>query len=290
VITFSNHHSFEYVAASGALAYNGKGWPWEWPFRWLGLINPRLFTIFTKTLTYYSRKGNLRWWKPWGCVRLMNGGVVNAVGLTNPGISWWCDKIGPKLDPRLSIAVSILNDDVIKIRVMAEMLNDFNIVAIELNASCPNIGHDPQWNADAVIKSCEVIKQNSRHPLILKLGFEGDVKRITKGIKGIVEALSINSVPWSLRFPNTTSPLEHLGGGGVSGKIAQCETWELLSLLTCISDIPVIGPSVWEFEDIERIRLRGAHAVSFGSLFLAHPHLPTRYAKKDIEARKKTVP
>ena len=98
MITLANGHKFKYMVASGALAFDGKGWPWERPLVWLGLIKPELFTVVIKSLTRNPRPGNLRWWKPWTCVRLIPGGSVNKVGLTNPGIEWWCKKVGPKLD------------------------------------------------------------------------------------------------------------------------------------------------------------------------------------------------
>ena len=98
MITLSNGHRFEYMAASGALAFDGKGWPWERPLVWSGLIRPELFTVVIKTLTRQPRKGNLRWWKPWTCTRLIPGGAVNKIGLTNPGIEWWCAHVGPRLN------------------------------------------------------------------------------------------------------------------------------------------------------------------------------------------------
>jgi len=89
MITFSNGYKFEYMVASGALGFDGKGYLHEWPLRWIGLIDPSLFTVVAKTVTYKPRKGNLRLYKPWGCIRLLPNGVVNAVGLTNKGIRWW---------------------------------------------------------------------------------------------------------------------------------------------------------------------------------------------------------
>src|SRR5580658_6822350 len=97
MIPLSNGHRLDYLAASGALAYDGQGWPWEWPLRWAGLIDPRLFTVVTKTLTFQRRRGNLRWHKPWECVALIPGGAVNKVGLTNPGFRWWCSHVGPRV-------------------------------------------------------------------------------------------------------------------------------------------------------------------------------------------------
>jgi hypothetical protein len=47
------------MVASGALAFDGKGWPWERPLVWLGLIKPELFTVVIKSLTRNPRRGNL---------------------------------------------------------------------------------------------------------------------------------------------------------------------------------------------------------------------------------------
>ncbi len=138
MIKLSNGKVLDFLAASGALAYDGRGWLWEYPFRWLGLIEPRLFTIVVKSLTRKPRKGNLRWYKPWSCIRLISGGVINAVGLTNPGIEWWISSCYPKIQEiSLDVIVSIYPETVEECLEMISMLNSLDIVAVEINASCP---------------------------------------------------------------------------------------------------------------------------------------------------------
>ena len=103
MIELSNGHRLEFVAASGSLAFDGRGWPWEWPLRWVGLLDPHLFTIVVKTLFPDQWKGNLRWSHPWDVVKFISqegneinplmalaiprliGGAINAIGLTNSG-------------------------------------------------------------------------------------------------------------------------------------------------------------------------------------------------------------
>ena len=138
MINLSNGHCIENAVASGALGFDYRGWPWERPLVALGLIKPELFTVFIKTLTLNPRKGNLRWWKPWECVALIPGGSVNKVGLTNPGIEWWCRRVAPSINfQKYSIAGSIHGDDK-ELVEMATILNPFPLVAIEVNRSCPN--------------------------------------------------------------------------------------------------------------------------------------------------------
>lgn len=284
MIQLSNEHSFEYMVASGGLAFDGLGWPWEQPLRWIGLLDPSLFTVVVKTLTYHLRKGNLCWYNPFGCIRILPQGVVNSVGLTNPGIDWWCRKVGPTIDSKkISLVGSILSDKVNELVEMAVMLNDFDLVGLEINASCPSTERDFLGNIQRIIRGCEVVRGKSRFPLILKLSVVHDPELILPKIEGIIEAISINSVPWKIVFPQKKSPLTHLGGGGVSGKVAQPYTWRLVKKFVSMSSIPVIGPSVWDFSDINELRKIGAKAVSFGSIFLRYPWRPTAFVQKDMK-------
>jgi len=288
MIQLSNGHSFEYMAASGALAYDGRGWPWEYPLQWLGLLDPKLFTVVTKTLTWIPREGNLRWWEPWSCVRLLDGGVVNAVGLTNPGFQWWLYKVAPKIEKcEIPLVVSLLGTPMCLLK-MTRQLREVPILGIEINASCPNIAEREKWGPQYLIESCVAVRHACDHPIILKVSADQwtMMEEVLCGIGGVVEALSVNSVPWKLAFPGVESPLARLGGGGVSGQVAQGYTWDMVRRLSGMSDIPVIGPSVWEFEDIARLRKIGAKAISFGSIFLRYPWRPTSYVRRDNRERR----
>lgn len=300
MIYLSNGHILNYVVASGALAFDGKGWLWERPLVWLGFIKPELFTVVIKSLTRNPRPGNLRWWKPWTCVHLISGGSVNKIGLTNPGIKWWCRKIGPKLNfQKFTIAGSIFGDEK-ELVEMAVMLNSFNLVALEVNVSCPNTGHAMD-QAQVVINSVKAVKQASLHPIIVKVSVDQDYLAIARGLKGIAEAISINSVPWKTVFTNgEQTPLWKLekqvggGGGGVSGKPAQKHNWAAVEALAKQGLLPVIGPSIMEFKDMDNVRRLGAKAVSFGAIHLpdyplwlkpwtlfTNPLKPTKFVEKE---------
>lgn len=289
MIKLSNGYKFEYMVASGALAFDGKGWPHEKYFlryfkKWLDLS---LFTIVAKTVTYNPRKGNLRLWCPWQCIKKIPDGVVNAVGLTNKGIEWWAEKVGVFADQKkIPLVGSIFSDKIEHLVEMARIMNDFDLVALEINASCPDTGAEFLGNTARIVAGCQEVKKVSRFPLILKVSVVHNINEILSYIKEIIEAISINSVPWKVIFPNKKSPLEYLGGGGVSGKIAQCCTWPLVRDLVAITSIPVIGPSVWNFEDMQRLRNLGAQAISFGSIFLKYPWRPTKFVKRDMKGEK----
>lgn len=273
-IKFSNGCEIRYVVASGALAFDGKGWPWERPLVALGFICPELFMVVLKSLTLKPREGNLVWYKPWTCIRLVQGGAVNKVGLTNPGIDYWCEKIAPKIDfSNRNIVVSLFGsgDELVE---MAEKLNEFFLAAIEVNDSCPNSGHGLS-QAETVVNNVKRVKEVSRHPIIVKVSIAQDYLAIADGLEGIAEAVSINSVPWEKVFPDKRTPVWRLekklggGGGGVSGTPAKWFNWKAVGELARQGSLPVIAPSIMEYKDMEHVRvLLGASAVSFGAIHL----------------------
>jgi len=318
MITLSNGHVIKYLAASGALAFDGLGWLWEWPLRWLGLLDPALFTVVVKTLTRHPRKGNLRWWWPFGCIRFVHPrldglprwlwwlqwinslipfgalGVINAVGLTNPGIEHWCKVIWPKIRKsgiKTKLIVSIFGkpDELIE---MIEMINalddpDHLIVGIQINGACPNSGDDLLKNADEVIESCRRVKELSRFPLSLSVSVVQFTRRIVAETREYIEFYTINSVP-RFYFKGCDEKMNHLarlGGGGISGKIVQGATWLLAQTLESF-DVQVAWPSIWEMDDLAKIRKLGfVDAVSFGSIFLCHPCRPTAIVRQDMKTK-----
>ncbi|MCR4328805.1 MAG: hypothetical protein NUV53_04865 [Patescibacteria group bacterium] len=288
MIHFSNGMNAQYFVASGALAFDGKGWPWEWPLRWLGLIDTDPFAVVAKSLMRVPWKGNLRWWKPWECVRLIRDGSVNKVGLTNPGAEWWCREIGPRIkirNIRLIVSLFGTTEELVE---MTRMVDGFDIVGIEVNWSCPNKKHED--TTGAIIEGVRAVKEETNQPVIAKLSVAQDYVAIAKGLVGVAEAISINSVPWEMVYPGKLSPLRRLekrvggGGGGVSGKAAQPFTWETVRRLCKeVPEMPVIAPSIWEYGDIAKVRALGAKAESFGAIFLRAPWRPTEFVRREIK-------
>lgn len=309
MIVFSNGHRFEYMASSGAFAFNGRGWPWHCPLRWLRLLDPSHFTIVLKSLTRCPRIGNMSspyWVDPFRAIRILDGegndisfkpwtwakkarGVVNAVGLTNMGIEAWCRKIGPSIEwKKYKLIASIYSEDSTELAAMAWTLNEFPFMALEINASCPNTSQNLKENYKEVLEGVMKVYQVTRFPIILKLSYIQDYERIARESQNFIEAISVNSVPWDVVFPHKESPLARFGGGGVSGKISHAYTWRMVNRIWSLTGMKVIGP-VWEFEDLRSVRLYGAKAVSFGSLHIPFPWRPTQYVEHDMKERRKTV-
>lgn len=298
MITLSNGHRMNYVVASGALAFSGKGWFWERPLVWLGLIKPELFTVVIKSLTLNPVKGNLYWWNPltwlpfspWSCVRFLPGGVVNKVGLTNKDFYWWCTKIAPKIDfEKYRIIVSLYGrtDELITMTNDLLLYCGFKIAGIELNLSCPNSGHKLA-EGEEIVRGVREVKRYSKLPIGIKLGVHQDYLTIIEGLHDQIEWVSINSVPIEMVYKDGIRPLQILenkvggGGGGVSGKPAQYHNWAMIEAIAKQGLVPVIGASIMEFKDMEELRSRGAKAIAFGSIHLRTPWEPTSNVEKDM--------
>lgn len=287
MITLSNGYELEFVAASGALNFDGKGYWWEKPLKLLGLFDASLFTPVTKTLTYLPDKGNGRY--PWYNVRFIKDGVLNAMGVPNPGINEWA-----KNNKSFKGIVSIYPDNNdYNLRQILNILNKMNryndnggegeIEAIELNVSCHNRivndyifdfeGYQIEW----IVKEA---KKNTDIPIILKLAVTNRIENIFPGIEKYIEAISINSVPWDYIFPCKGNPFEEYGLGSVSGKIAQPYTWAFIDKLVGMTKTPIIGCSIWDYEDIEKLKEKKCKAFSFGSVFLKYPWRPTQFVRR----------
>ncbi|HEX5038191.1 MAG TPA: hypothetical protein VFX30_13625 [bacterium] len=293
MITFSNGHRCKFMTASGALAYDGGGWPWEKPLRWMGCIDPTLFTNVTKTLTQTPREGNLRWSHPWSVVKkIAGGGVVNAIGLTNPGIHWWLEFVAPNVPEDRHLVVSIEARSEMEVAEMVQLLDGQNIQGIELNFSCPNTQDHEDRTTEKIVAIGRKAAKLSHLPLIAKLSYTQDYIAVARELshEKRIEAFSINSVPWGVVFPDRPSPLAAFGGGGVSGKRVQDFTWGMVEELAIATAVPVIGPSVWEYDDIQRVTDKGAKAVSFGSIFVHHPTRPTKFVRRWIREHVKPMP
>jgi len=267
-----NNTKLKIVASAGAMGY-GNGYF----FKSMKLED--FSAVSTKTLTRFPRLGNFKWHKPWGTIKpisndgnvnyLNYSGFVNAVGLSSIGIDRWIAEHYRKIKTPEKIIISINAEDLEGFLEMIEIVNSLNVLAIEPNLTCPNdVFCVDNWMTDEAVfvKALESICENSRHPVVLKLSASQNYINIAEKLKNKVSAVSINSVPWKIIFPNKTSPLEKFGGGGVSGKVARPFTWRMaLSISRIVYNIPVFIP-VWEAGDLEIIkRMRWNLVPSIGS-------------------------
>jgi dihydroorotate dehydrogenase len=278
-----NDCQVEFFVASGALGFDGNGYWFEQPARWVGLLQPQEFVIITKTLTYGPRVGQLKWWCPWRSVRFIENGVVNAVSLTNPGYRWWVEKLYDKVSKNYRVIPSIMPFDKHEAKCMIRDFNKLNcIIGIEYDASCPNIR--PNHTVEFICEIANLILKDSRHPLIVKLSYQDDYLKICRELDKKVTAFDlINSVPYRSVFPEGYSPLIKYGFmGSVSGPCIKKFAREALQVVKDYKiETPIIsGGGIDSLDEVLIRKKMGAEGIAFGTIFMKRPWLPNQIVKK----------
>lgn len=305
-----NEHEVEFFLSSGSRGLDGRGYWWKFWERFLErmkLIDPSLFAVVLKSISVKPHKGNRPLWRVVKFIsedgRVVSpvraliqphsvAGVVNAIGLDNPGFDDWLNKIYPKIVAKnLKVVFSAVLTGQEKEDEFLEMisrLNDLgNIIAVEFNASCPNIDNELLTNSEKVVALTAKIAQRYKRPIILKLGISQDFLRIASQVKEFIQGISINALPWPVVFPDKISPLARYGGGAVSGQIGRANYQRMILKLTTTVKTPIITPT-WDYSQVKiSLVSLGASAVSFGSVGLLYPRRPTRFAQRWLKEKRR---
>lgn len=290
MIQLSNGHQIIFVAASGSLGFDGDDAGhglvklWKKPARWFGLLDPKNYTIITKTLTLQPKVGNLKWWCPWRCVRRFGEGFINSVGLTNPGLYEWTRRYyGPTIGKGYKIALSIAPNDLKEAATMAASTRLTTLKALHLNPICPNVSHSGQ-TVDHYMEIIQAARYSTDLPIIVKLGWKDPYMEIISKALPHVQAWDlINAMPIG-QYPglheSSSSPLQKYGlTGAISGPSIAFAAREVLQKVKQEfgHHVKVIsGGGIYDYEEMKlRVQL-GADALSFGTLFLKKPCKPDR--------------
>lgn len=234
--------------------------------------------LVTKTITMTQRAGNPQ---PW--VIDITSGVMNSVGLANPGVdnvmADFLPKITEKYANDLPVMASIAGESVQEYRELARLLSATgHITAIEANLSCPNVDRGGMAfgvEAQSAGEVIAAIKAVTDLPIYAKLSPNvTDIKPIAKAVEaaGAAGIVLINTVV-GMRFDlNTRAPQLARGTGGMSGAaihpIAVRFVYEVAQTVT----IPVIGVGgVRTVDDALEMLMAGASAVQVGFVLAENP-------------------
>jgi dihydroorotate dehydrogenase (NAD+) catalytic subunit len=248
----------------------------------------RLGGIVTKAVSVESRAGN----RP-PRVTEFRGGMLNSIGLANPGLAHVRDHELPWLVRRLTTArilVNVVGFSVSEYVAVVSGLEALDgIVAFELNLSCPNTSAGGmEFGADAasvtaVIARCRAA---TRKPLIAKLSPAlpdiGEMARTARdaGVDGIAV---VNTLPGFAYDDAGRSRLGN-GHGGISGPaLLPAGILAVRRVLERTGGLPVIGVGgIRSGADARQYLAAGASLVAIGTGGLADPRLPERVVR-DLE-------
>ena len=237
-----------------------------------------------KALTLLPRLGN----KP-PRVAEAPSGMVNSVGLQNPGVEAFLRETLPwlqKQDTRLIANISgSCAEDYAK---LAAMLDDTAVDMLEVNVSCPNVkaggmafGTDPAMTEQITA----AVKENARRlPVIVKLSpAVTSIARITKAAQnGGADALSlINTLPAMRIDVRTHRPVLANNTGGLSGPCVLPVAVRAVYEAAQSTGLPILGMGgVSSGKDAAELMLAGASLIGVGTALLKDPEAPVKIVRE----------
>ena len=230
--------------------------------------------ISVKGLTKAPRAGN-----PPPRITETYGGILNSVGLQNPGVDAFIKEEIPFLRQyRCKIIANMAGSTFEDYCEMAEKLSDADVDLLEMNISCPNVkagGAAFGTNPKPVYEITETVRKYAKKPLIVKLS--PNVSDITETAKaaeaGGADGLSlINTLTGMAIDVKTRRPILANVVGGMSGPCVKPVAVRMVYQVHQAVNLPIIGMGgITTGEDAVEFMLAGSSAIMVGTANFTDP-------------------
>ena len=260
------------ITASGCYGF-GRDYEDMYPLSALGGVS-------LKGMTFKERLGN-----PPPRIAETPSGMLNSVGLQNPGVEHFLANDLPYLEKQDTVLIAnIAGSTVEDYCKIAERLSDSSVHMMELNISCPNV----KEGGVAFGTTCEgaagivrEVRKFCKKPLMVKLSPNvTDIVSIAKAVEAEgADAVSLINTLLGMRIDiNSRRPILRNNVGGLSGPavfpVAVRMVWQVANAV----NIPVVGMGgIEKWQDGIEMMMAGATAVQVGAANLKNP-----YACKEI--------
>ena len=242
-----------------------------------GYSNEDVCAVCLKGTTVEPRLGN----KPHRVIETPMG-MINAIGLQNPGAHFVINEILPSLPNEETRFIANLSGSTIEdYEEIARLFDDTNIDAVEINISCPNVkcggmafGNNPEMSAKVV----EVCRKVTKKPIITKLS--PNQTDIAENARRCIEAGTdgfavINTMMGMAIDIEARRPIIGNNQGGLSGPaikpIALLKTHQV-SQVCREHNIPIIGQGgISSAEDAIEFLIAGATGIGVGTALFYDP-------------------
>lgn len=257
------------IPASGAFGF-GREYEHLYPLSVLGGIS-------TKGTTLNLKDGN-----PPPRIAETPSGMLNSVGLQNPGIDHFIKEELPNLLTKDTVIISNVAGSTVEDCIeIAKRLDKTDVDMLELNISCPNVkeggvafGTKPEM-AGRVTKA---VREATSKPLMVKLSPNvTDITEIAKAVEANgADAVSLINTLLGMRIDiNTGRPILKNNVGGLSGPavfpVALRMVWQVANAVS----IPVCGMGgVSSYKDVIEMMMAGATTVQIGAALFNNPMAP----------------
>ncbi len=265
------------IAASGTF-----GWGFEFE-RIVGFSNADLGGIVLKGTTLEARAGNAT---PRIVETAGGAGILNSIGLENPGVKYVVKEYLPKLAGiKPKVIANIAGSEAGEYAEVAKHFSESEVVAaIEVNVSCPNVKEGGMsFGCDASVcgRVVEGVRRATELPVIVKLTPNvTDIKVVARAaVEAGADILSlINTLSGVAVDVRTRKPILGNVAGGLSGPaIKPVALAKLLEVHRMGLGVPLIGMGgISRAEDALELMITGARAFSVGTIMFRDHTTPAR--------------
>jgi dihydroorotate dehydrogenase (NAD+) catalytic subunit len=212
-------------------------------------------------------------------------GMLNSIGLQNPGVDGVIDKYAPLWAKwQVPVIVNVAGESIEDYVGVARKLDGVpGVAGIELNISCPNVGKGGLQfavDADAAEAVTAAVRAETELPLMVKLSPNvADVRAIARAVeRGGADSISaINTLSGIAVDLHGKRPLLGNVYGGVSGPAIKPIALRVVYEVAQTVGIPVVGiGGIGSLEDALEFLFVGAAAVQVGTAIFADPTVPSR--------------
>jgi dihydroorotate dehydrogenase (NAD+) catalytic subunit len=241
-----------------------------------------LDAFVTKTVTPLPREGN-----PPPRIAETESGMLNSIGLQNPGIDAFLESHLPRLDVLdVPIWVSVGGFSASDFAEACARLDAEDAVAtIELNLSCPNVEEAPETAAELV----SAARSATPKPLYAKLSpATWDVAESARAVAAAgADGLSLINTIRGLAFDSATRrPKLARGAGGYSGPALRPIALACVHACAQAVDLPIVGMGgVFSGADAIDLEAAGATAIALGTVLFVDPWAATRI-RSELQAER----
>ena len=245
----------------------------------------KLGAVVTKGVASVPWPGN-----PTKRVAEVYGGMLNAIGLQNPGVDVFMERdLAFLSNYDTKVIVNVCGKSVEEYIAVVEKLNDTKVDMYEINVSCPNVKEGAiafGQNADVLYDVTKKIKEASKKPIIMKLSPNvTSIKDMAKAAEaGGADAISlINTITgMKIDIERQTFVLANKTGGMSGPAIKPVAVRMVYECANAVS-IPIIGMGgIATAEDAIEFMLAGATGVAVGMMNFVNPYA-TEEVVKGIE-------
>ena len=234
----------------------------------------RLGALYTKGTTRLPRAGNAP-----PRVAETTGGLLNSIGLQNPGVDWVAEQYAPKFaEWRVPVIVNIAGEDAGDyVQCVRRLENVAGIAGIELNISCPNIAHGLDFGRDpaAAARLVAAVRDVTQRSLMVKLSPNvTDIAAVARAVQdaGADSVSAVNTYVGLKVHRRTGRPVLPEGTGGLSGPAIHPLALAAVAQVSAAVDIPVVGVGgIVDADSALDFFTAGADAVQVGTATFVDP-------------------